>query len=262
MRYHGRSGILAAAALTLALGSPAWAAGRAGAGPAVFPGCSWPVETTPTKANVAAPDSFATYWTTPFLAGPGDAVTIRGSFPTSRFMSFVVYNDSFQDFTNVVGGKNVPSDLSDYQIRPDPGSNNPWRTSSAGQRQNFTVRIRPTVTAAQRRAANAIPMIDQNAPADPQGPPGLGYVILRAYIPSGGNTTVRLPALTVTHDGRTATLPQCASAAGRSGPAAGPPPPWPDPWPAPPPTPRWSTSARRPHRRPGCSLTPSTATWR
>lgn len=226
------AGALAAATLTLALGSPAGAAATTdrGAGgqasvtvtappatvtppPAVFPGCSWPIETTPTKANVAAPDANATYWTTPFLAGPGDSVIIRGSFPTSRFMSFVVYNDSFQDFTNMVGGKSVPSDLSDYRILPDQGSKNPWRTSKAGQRQDFTVRILPVVSAAQQRSENAIPMIDQNAPADPQGPPGVGYVIFRTYIPSGGNTQVRLPALTVTHDGRTATLPQCASAA-------------------------------------------------
>jgi hypothetical protein len=215
------AGVAVAAALTLAPASPAGAARTPAAGTAapgtaatVYPGCSWPVETTPTKANVAAPDSYATYWTTPFLAGAGDSVTIRGSFPTSRFMSFVVYNDSFQDFTNVVGGKSVPSGLSDYQIRPDHGSGNPWRSSNAGRRQNFTVRIRPAVTAA--RSANAIPMIDQNAPADPQGPPGLGYVILRTYIPSGGNATVRLPTLTVTHGGRTVTLPQCASAASRS----------------------------------------------
>ena len=222
------AGVLAAVALTLPPGSPAAAArtvSATGAAATVFPGCSWPVETTPTKANVAAPDSYATYWTTPFLAGPGDAITISGSFPISRFMSFVVYNDSFQDFTNVVGGKNVPSDLSDYQIRPDRGSRNPWRTSSAGQRRKFTVRIRPIVTAAQQRAANAIPMIDQNAPADPQGPPGLGYVILRTYIPAGGNTAVRLPTLTVTHGGRTATLPQCASVTRRAGrQAAGQPP--------------------------------------
>ena len=228
------AGVAAATALMLAPGYPAAATRTAAAAPSAgtaataFPGCSWPVETTPTKANVAAPDSYATYWTTPFLAGPGDAVTIRGSFPTSRFMSFVVYNDSFQDFTNVVGGKSVPSGLPDYLIRPDQGSRNPWRTSHAGRRQNFTVRIRPAVTAAQQRSQNAIPMIDQNAPADPQGPPGLGYVILRTYIPSGGNSTVRLPTVTVTHDGRTATLPQCGPAGRRSaanlaaGPAAGP----------------------------------------
>ena len=204
------------AALTLALSSPAGATSTATPGSsqaaaatpsAVFPGCSWPLETTPTKANLAAPDPSATYWTTPFLAGPGDSVIIRGSFPTTRFMSFVVYNDSFQDFTDVVAGKSVPSNLSDYRIAPDHGSTNPWRTGRAGGPSNFTVRILPVPTNAQQ---NAIPMIDQNAPADPAGPPGVGYVIFRTYIPSGGNTNVRLPTITVTHNRRTATLPRCS----------------------------------------------------
>jgi hypothetical protein len=216
------AGAVAAAMLTLALSSPAGAAPTAARAAStarsqrtVFPGCSWPVETTPTNANVAAPDPYATYWTTPFFAGPGDSITIRGFFPTSRFMSFIVYNDSFQYFTNTVDGKSVPSDLSDYQIAPDRGSENPWRTPKARKRSNFTIRILPGATAAQQRSENAIPMIDQNPPADPQGPPGLGYVIFRTYIPSDGNTSVRLPTMTVTHDGRSATLPQCARLAPR-----------------------------------------------
>src|ERR1700691_608911 len=64
--------------------------------PSVFPGCAWPIETTPTTAHVAAPDPYATYWLTPFLAQPTDSITISGPFPKSRFMSFAVYNDSFQ----------------------------------------------------------------------------------------------------------------------------------------------------------------------
>jgi hypothetical protein len=213
----------AAAALTFAFGSaadvPAAAThpgGQASAAaptlPTMFPGCSWPLETTPTKVNLAAPDPYATYWTTPFLAGQGDSVTIKGSFPTSRFMSFVVYNDSFQDFTNTVDGMSVQSDLSDYQIAPDAGSANPWRTSTVDTGSNFTVRILPGATAAQQQSQNAIPMIDQNPPANPQGPSGVGYVIFRTYIPSGGNTSVQLPAMTVTHNGRSATLPQCTPA--------------------------------------------------
>jgi hypothetical protein len=180
---------------------------------AVFPGCAWPVETTPTTANIAAPDPYATYWLTPFLARTGYSITIRGIFPTSRFMSFAVYNDSFLYFTNTVHGKSVQSGLSDYQIVPDHGSRNPWRTRNAGKRRRFTVRIMPEVTAAQQKSGNAIPMIDQNAPADPSGPPGIGYVIFRTYIPSGGNSTVRLPAITVRHNGRSVTLPPCTSSA-------------------------------------------------
>src|ERR1035441_10276756 len=105
------------------------------------------------------------------------------------------YNDSFQDFTNTVDGSSVPSDLSDYQIAPHQGSENPWRTGQLGQAMNFTVRVIPGATAAQQRSENAIPMIDQNPPANPTGPPGLGYVIFRTYIPSGGNTTVQLPTV-------------------------------------------------------------------
>ena len=162
---------------SLALGSPAdaapgpeasdggvHAAVTAAALPTAFPGCSWPIETTPSKVNVAAPDPYATYWTTPFIASAGNSLTIKGTFPTSRFMSFTVYNDSFQDFTNTVDGSSVPSDLTDYQIAPDQGSQNPWRTGQLGPAMNFTVRIIPGATAAQQTSENAIPMIDQNPP--------------------------------------------------------------------------------------------------
>ena len=175
----------------------------------VFPGCAWPIETTPATANVAAPDPNATYWTTPFLASPHDPITITGVYPTSRFMSFAVYNDSFQLFSNTVHGKSVPSDLSDYQINANRGSGNPWRTGRVSRHRAFTVRLRPQVTAAEQHATNAIPLIDQNPPADPAGPPGLGYVIFRTYIPAGGNTTVRLPAITISRNGRRTTLRHC-----------------------------------------------------
>jgi hypothetical protein len=182
-----------------------------------FPGCAWPIETTPATANVAAPDPYATYWTTPFLTNPHDSITIRGSYPTSRFMSFAVYNDSFQLFTNTVHGNSVPSDLSDYQITANRGSRNPWRPGQAGRRRMFTLRLRPSVTAGEQHSANAIPMIDQNPPPSPSGPPGVGYVIFRTYIPAGGNSTVHLPAITVTHDGRSTTLPPCTGRAARPG---------------------------------------------
>jgi hypothetical protein len=174
-----------------------------------FPGCAWPVETAPATGNVAAPDPFATDWLTPFPATPSDSITIRGVFPTSRFMSFAVYNDAFQLFTNQVRGRSVPSDLSDYQITPDQGTTNPWRTGHVRQGQRFTIRLLPVATAAQRRSENAIPMIDQHPPATPSGPAGVGYVIFRAYIAADGSAAVQLPTITVTRGGRSTTLPQC-----------------------------------------------------
>jgi hypothetical protein len=191
---------------------PATAATATAAGslsPSDFPGCAWPVESAPATGNVAAPDPFATFWLTPFLATPGDSITIRGAFPASRFMSFAVYNDSFQLFTNQVHGKSVPSDLSDYQITPDRGTTNPWRTGHVRKGQRFTIRLLPVATAAQRRSENAIPMIDQHPPATPSGPAGVGYVVFRAYLAAGAGATVRLPTITVTQGGRSTTLAQC-----------------------------------------------------
>jgi hypothetical protein len=175
------------------------------------PGCAWPVETTAAAANVAAPDPFAAYWLTPFLASRGESITIRGAFPTSRFMSFAVYNDSFQLFTNSVNGKHVPSYLSSYQITPDQPAGNPWRTGRVRSGQQFTIRLMPVVTAAQQRSENAIPTIDQHAPADTSGPAGAGYVIFRDYLPAGGDAAVQLPSVTVTEGRRSTTLPRCAS---------------------------------------------------
>ncbi len=216
----------AAAALAAALAYPAAVASSAGLGgsvqavtaavvaAAVPPGCAWPVETTPATANVAAPDPFAAYWLTPFSATPGDSITISGAFPVSRFMSFAVYNDSYQLFTNTVKGKRVPSYLSGYQIIPDQGTGNPWRTGRVRKGQQFTIRLLPVATAAQQRSENAIPTIDRQPPADPSGPGGVGYVIFRAYLPAGGNAAVQLPSITVTAGGRSTTLPPCVGQPG------------------------------------------------
>jgi hypothetical protein len=229
-KYWDRKGMCAAVVLAVAAAAatslPSSAASSSARGhlsrtearaTSVFPGCAWPIETTPATANVAAPDPFATYWTTPYIAGPHDLITIRGVYPKSRFMSFAVYNDSFQLFMNTVHGKSVPSDLSDYQITANRGSRNPWRTGRVTRHDAYTVRLRPRVTAAQHHHENAIPMIDQNPPANPSGPARLGYVIFRTYIPAGGNTTVRLPSITIRRNGRSTTLPTCP----RDGTAAG-----------------------------------------
>ena len=89
--------------------------------------CAWPVESTPTKANVAYPDSNATYWTMPYIAQAGMTITLTGTFPVTRFFSFNVYNSAAQDFT--VNGIN--SSLTDYEIVPTAGTQNPWVTAGA-----------------------------------------------------------------------------------------------------------------------------------
>jgi hypothetical protein len=213
------------AALAAALAYPAAAAAGAGLGDILTaatgtvasvtsPGCAWPVESTATTANAAAPDPFAAYWLTPFSTSSSESITISGSFPTSRFMSFAVYNDSFQLFTNTVNRKKVSSYLSSYQIVPNQGTGNPWRSGHVRKGQQFTVRLKPAVTAAQQRSGNAIPTIDQQAPADTSGPPRVGYLVFRAYVPAGGDAAVQLPSITVKEAGRSTTLQRCSTQSG------------------------------------------------
>jgi hypothetical protein len=183
----------------------------AATGAVTSPGCAWPIESTAATTNVAAPDPFAAYWLTPFSTSNSESITVRGSFPTSRFMSFAVYNDSFQLFTNTVNGKKISSYLSSYQIAPNQGTGNPWRSGHVRKGQQFTVRLKPAVTAGQQRSENAIPMIDQQAPAGTSGPSGVGYLVFRAYVPAGGDAAVQLPSVTVTEGGRTTTLARCST---------------------------------------------------
>ena len=118
--------------------------------------CAWPVESTPTKANVAYPDSNATYWTMPYIAQAGMTITLTGTFPVTRFFSFNVYNSAAQDFT--VNGIN--SSLTDYEIVPTAGTQNPWVTAGATP-GTYTVTLQNGVTSSM---TNAIPLAQRRPP--------------------------------------------------------------------------------------------------
>lgn len=92
---------------------------------APFPGCSWPVESTPTSANVLYPDSNSTYWTTPYRVKPGMRIYLTGRYPTARYFSIQAYDNDAQPYS--VGG--VASSLTDYQITPSIGRN-PWSAAA------------------------------------------------------------------------------------------------------------------------------------
>ena len=196
------------ATAALAAGAAPGAARTTPAAAAPTP-CAWPVESTPAKANVAYPDSNATYWTTPFIAQDGMTITLKGTFPTARFFSFVVYDSAGQDFTT--GG--VPSALTDYQMVPDAGTQNPWVTAGAAA-GTYTVTLANGVTPG---TANAIPL-RPSSPAQPLVagmPANTGFVTMRIYLPVNDDANaIPLPTMTIsTGDGATVqTLTQCASA--------------------------------------------------
>ncbi len=167
----------------------------------VFPYCSWNFESTPALANEAGPDPNATYWTMPFKTDPQyTSITIKGTYPEARFASFVVYNDGGDDFTETVNGKTVESAIPDYEIVPDRGSQNPWRVDSVpdGTSENFTIRLRRDATASSQQKRNVIPMVDTGSvEQQPVAASDIGFLTFRTYIPSGGNTTVKLPTVII-----------------------------------------------------------------
>lgn len=202
------TGLLLAAQLS----SSAVAADRSAAPPLAdsFPFCAWWTETTATSLNIAFPDAAAAYWTTPFQATPDLAsVTVSGQFTDARYFSLNAYNNALTSYT--CGGANAPSALADYLIAPDPGSQNPFQTSSApGGRYTVTLARAGTGAPAQ----NTIPLYQypgcQPAPSQGALPSTLGFLILRAYLPQGGFDKVALPGLTLRYaNGRTVALPQC-----------------------------------------------------
>jgi hypothetical protein len=69
-----------------------------------------------TTTNVLALDTNAVYWSTHYVAVPGSRIRIEGEFPYARYISWNVYD---------AAGRPIDA-LSDVQLRPDPGSSNPF----------------------------------------------------------------------------------------------------------------------------------------
>jgi hypothetical protein len=171
--------------------------------------CAWPVESTPAKANVAYPDSNATYWTTPFIAEDGMTITLNGTFPEARFFSFVVYNSAGQDFTT----NGIPSSLTDYQMVPGANTQNPWVTAGAAP-GTYSVTLMNGVTSAM---TNAIPLMPStpSTPLVSGMPANTGFVTMRIYLPVNNDANaIPLPTMTIStgNGAKVTTLKQCASA--------------------------------------------------
>jgi hypothetical protein len=170
-----------------------------------FPYCSWWAETTPETLNVAFPDAAATYWTTPFYVEEGLELKVEGTYPDARYMSFNVYDEAGGSFE----ANEVQSGIADFEIEPDAGSVNPFQTNgSAGG--SFTVSISG---AAKPGDANTLPLAPEGEAGGEGGAP-LGFLLYRVYLPTGGNTTVQLPRITLVKDGKEVALPRCPKPSG------------------------------------------------
>jgi hypothetical protein len=175
-----------------------------------FPFCAWWFETTATSLNIAFPDADAAYWTTPFLAASDlVSVTVSGQYEDARYFSLNAYNNAATSYT--CGSANTPSDLADYLIAPDSGSQNPFQTDAPpGGRYTVTLARSGAGTPAQ----NTIPLYQypgcQPAPSQSALPSTLSFLILRVYLPHDGFANVALPDLTLHYaNGHSVALPQC-----------------------------------------------------
>jgi hypothetical protein len=161
-----------------------------------LPACSWPLETTGSGiTNVAYPDTNATYWTMPFDANRWKTVTVTGTYPESRFFSFVSYVAKGA----VADGGDAA--VNDVDINPDAGSTNPFQKAGDGPHQ-YTVTLSRTNP---NDGSNFLPF----------GNTKLVWLIYRIYVPNKGlsnNAGVPLPTITVTSaDGRSKVVPACPS---------------------------------------------------
>lgn len=198
----------------MAAPAPASPSAKAPSLTSTFPYCSWWVVTTPQTMNVAFPDTSAIYWTTPYLAEPGMSIEVDGTYPDTRFMAFTAYDNTFGTFESATG---APSQVTDYEIVPDADSPkaNPWAQASAPDTPTggtFTVTLSDDVSPGDE---NAIPILPSDPQANGKLPANLGFLVMRVYLPTGGQASdVTLPSLTVVDgDGTRKPLKKCSGKA-------------------------------------------------
>lgn len=139
--------------------------------------------------NFAYPDTTARYWMMPFDS-PWVRMTINGTYPSARYMSFVTYDGEVP--------VSVADSIYDSKITPDPGSSNPFVPHGGGG-GTYTV----TVIRGQSRGGNVISTGS-----------GSAWVVYRIYLPDEGQNSmggVTLPNVTLTNqNGNSETLKPCA----------------------------------------------------
>lgn len=174
--------------------------------PIEIPACAWGSELSPRTIgglNFALPDTAASYWLLPYVVRPGLTLTVTGGFQSARYLSFNTYNSTFGSFTN----NGVASALTDYRIDADTGSSNPWQDGSApGGR--YTVTVSSNIAPGQ---PNTLPLAPAGAAT---GQPG--FLIIRFYLPAGGQSAVELPTVTETLNGESRVVPTCTQPGGNT----------------------------------------------
>ncbi|MBF6132017.1 hypothetical protein IU501_03255 [Nocardia otitidiscaviarum] len=144
--------------------------------------CGWSPRIGAGTLNIAYPDTFANYWVTFVPAVPGTTLTIRGTFPHARYMSFTAYTRR----------GHVSGALNDQLINADPAGVNPFvdgADRNAASRE-YTIRVVVGETPPQPEP-NTLHTGDST---------GFIPVVYRVYRPDAGSDATGgagLPRLTV-----------------------------------------------------------------
>ncbi len=185
--------------------------------------CAWKARADKETANIAYPDTSATYWGLSYRLAKGETLELSGKYPDARYFSFTSYG--------LQGG--AIDVLTDRDIDPDRGKN-PFRPGNgrpAKRAGTYTAVIRPDLGETDKAnvvgaKADAAPGTGGEPPATTPseddrvyfgsgGPTGVGGTVLyRVYVatdagdPAGG---VDLPSVRlVAADGTRTEIPTCS----------------------------------------------------
>ena len=197
-------GLLAAASIVAvaALPAPAGAITAADLTNGPFSDCFWSIGAiNGDRINIAYPDAGANYWAAQYVVPAGATLRLKGTFPHSRYSSIMAYD--------ALGA--VQDGLGDFQMNPDKGSVNPFRSGVPrdAKRRAFTLTLAGDSLPAppdpdQRSDAPARNVVHGGSAGD-----GLQAVVWRVYVPDKGRDLrggVPLPRAELTlADGRVLT---------------------------------------------------------
>lgn len=165
--------------------------------------CSWVSKAALNDAgNWLWPDEAAGYVLGVFAVPPGGRVELKGKFPHARYLSFQSFDLATRAFDLV----------QDLQIRPDPGSTNPFtlHANRTATRRSYTLRIVDGRVPSSNRPPNTL--YTQSQSGSPAAP-GIAVVLLRSYLPDTGRDAtgaVGWPEVsTVTSNGIRRPTPSC-----------------------------------------------------
>jgi hypothetical protein len=130
--------------------------------------------------NIAYPDADANYWAAGYTLPAGATLQLHGQYPHARFASVQSYN---------LLGAGVDA-LVDYEINPDPGSQNPFRPGVRRdvRRRAFTVTLldSPPAKPLDPDQRNGLPARNVLATKPEGDTTGLHLLLWRVYVPDHG----------------------------------------------------------------------------